>query len=82
MTLGGLKHRIKWDTRVGRLYRKGLMKVGLFLLNRGRACLRVSLGRCSWCGKYPGFASSVSKRGLRCVNAEYNCEGMPCGSIK
>ena len=59
-------HWVKWNSNPGRMARRMVMRAGLMFLRLGRRCLRWSGGRCSWCGRNPGFQSVVSRRGLRC----------------
>lgn len=70
-------HRIKWDTRAGRLARRLVTWAGVTMIHRGRKLLRWSMGRCSWCGANPGMSSSASRKGLRCDSAYRDCSGMP-----
>ena len=76
-TIEGIKHSLKWDTRIGGFARKVTTKVGLWLLKRGRKTLKWSLGACSWCGANCGMQSTVSKKGLRCVTLDRNCTDKP-----
>ena len=65
--MSGLAHRIKWDTKAGEIARKAMSEGGYRLLNLGRRMMAWGKGRCSWCGANPGFSSSVSRKGLRCM---------------
>lgn len=70
-------YRIKWETRVGSVYRKMLTWLGVKALQVGRKLLRRSAGRCSWCGADCGFDSTMSNKGLRCYSLTKNCKDMP-----
>ena len=72
-----VKHGIRFDTKIGELYAKGLTQLGLFFLNFGRKCLRKSLGRCSWCGANCGMSSSISRNGKRCMSLDRDCQSKP-----
>ena len=65
--MNGLIHRLKWGTKAGDLARKAVTEIGYRLLKLGRRMLKWSAGRCSWCGAQPGFQSSMSRKGLRCM---------------
>lgn len=71
------KHNLKWDTKLGKTARKFVCWTAYNFIKAARRMLRWSLGRCSWCGCNPGFSSSVSSRGLRCVELNRNCENQP-----
>ncbi len=73
----GFRHRIKWDTKLGATSRKFATWIALTFIRLGRGLLKWSVGRCSWCGENPGFASTVSKKGLRCDSIERKCVDMP-----
>lgn len=73
----GIKHRVKWGTKAGELYRGILTMVGLLFLKMGRRLLKRSLGRCSWCGLNPYFNSTISGKGLRCRTFTRDCTSMP-----
>lgn len=73
----GTKHRIKWDTRAGRIAREAATRIALVLMRMSRALLKWSLGRCSWCGSDCGFDSTVSKKGLRCQSLRRDCTERP-----
>ena len=67
------RSRLKWDTWAGAVTRRAVSGTGAAMIRVGRALLRWSLGRCSWCGEDPGFRSAVSSRGLRCMSIERDC---------
>jgi len=75
--LSGLKHKIKWDTKIGWLYRSIITYFGLKFLTLGRRLLKRSLGRCSWCGANCGFDSTISKKGMRCDSPNKKCTDKP-----
>ena len=74
-TKGAFKHTVMWDTKIGGWYRKTLMNLAIKMMNTSRKMLRVSCGRCSWCGADCGFSSSMSRKGLRCDNT--TCQEKP-----
>lgn len=67
---GALRHNIVWDTKIGDYYRKTMTNIGLYLLKKGRQFLKKGSGRCTWCGRDCGFYSSISHKGLRCIDCE------------
>jgi len=73
MNISAYRHNIKWDTRIGDWTRKVVTWLGIKSMAFARRCFKWSLGRCSYCGKDPGFASSVSRKGLRCSTLERDC---------
>jgi hypothetical protein len=64
--MGYIAHNLKGHTVPGKWYRWALSRTGLALLYVGRRVLRHSGGLCSWCGRDPGWNSTVSALGLRC----------------
>jgi hypothetical protein len=74
--IDNLKHKIweKLSDPIG--------SIASWMLRKSRKILRWSHTHCSWCGAKPGFSSSVSRKGLRCVNfycseGYRNCEDFP-----
>lgn len=67
------KHRIKWDTKLGKVSRDTATWIGLKLMGISRRLFKWSAGRCSWCGGNPGFSSTMSHKGLRCQTLGRDC---------
>ena len=57
------KLSIKWKYSVGGYIVRVLFK--LARLSTGQ-----TYGYCTWCGRQPGFASSYSRKGLRCADCQ------------
>jgi hypothetical protein len=55
------KISIKWHGIYGKYVVRKLFKLA-------RKSTRYTFGYCSWCGRQPGFASSISRKGLRCTD--------------
>jgi hypothetical protein len=67
-----------WTSRIGLTVRRAGDWTGYNLIKIGRKMLRWShTGRCSWCGKYCGIDSIISKKGIRCWSIEDNCWEKP-----
>ena len=64
---GNFKHFFLFETYIGGKYRTCLTFLGLKLLKISRMLLGLGWQRCSWCGKYCGFQSVISKNGYRCT---------------
>lgn len=57
------KLSMKWKRAWGKYVIKPLFKLA-------RWSTRKTYGYCTWCGRQPGFSSSVSRKGLRCTGCE------------
>lgn len=57
---------IWWSRHLGRYVVRNLFRLARWSAKRTN-------GYCTWCGAQPGFSSSVSRKGLRCMSLNRDC---------
>lgn len=68
-----IRHRIKYDTRIGGLYIELATTIGLKLMSVARQCLKRGSGYCTICGKRNNMDQAVGKHGSRCMTSPEPC---------
>ncbi len=68
-----VRHELKWSAWIGDAIRNVTSWLGVKFIRTGRKLLAWSGGRCSWCGRNPGFSFVISGEGIRCYGLSRDC---------